>query len=337
MVIKINSAVKVVSIQVVEFLNHLEKDVDYCLARGNQTDFFGLGSDIDIVTRKKDITAVHKLIVQRQDWTILNIIKRQYVHSYFILSHQSLISFQIDFEFDFDWWSFVMLDANSILSRRFFCNDKRVYFACTNDANYMKLLRSVMWGGILNKKYEGIELDLSHKYSSNNDFLSALGTELDVQSTPPEKLIFSKDIKKLRLALIRVNLKKFGFSICLARFLGFLTSEVRILTSNNGLAVRIIGDVKYVREVRAGLIDKVSLLGSPFKTTTIIKHRLPLIERLKLQRDAVLMIYDFESPILDVLIECHSDGSLLVSRPSRKEILKLPVKNLWGWIIEEIN
>lgn len=337
MVIDINRAANDLSIQVVEFLHLLGKDVDYCVARGDQADLFRLGSDIDVVIRKKDVSAVHKLIVQWQDWTILNIIKRQYVHSYFILCHESLISFQIDFEFDFDWWSFVMLDANSILSRRLFCNDQGVYFACSNDANYMKLLRSIMWGGKLSKKYEDSELDLSDKYFSNNDFLNALDIELDAQSTPLKNLISSIHIKKLRLALIRVNLKKFGFFICLLRFFGFLTSEVRILVSKNGLAVRIFGDVNYANEVKAGLINKVSLLGSPFKKTILIKRRLPLIVRLKLQRDAALMVYDFDSPILDVLIDCQSDGSLLVSTPSRKEILKIPVKNLWSWIIEEIN
>ena len=323
--------------EIIEFLVKLEKYAPYCLARGEATSFFKAGSDIDILIKKKDIDVVHSNILRNESWVILNLIRRQYVYTYFILSKNSQITFQIDFEFDFDWWSFLMLDAADILNRRQLSHIYGIYVACEDDANFMKFFRSVMWGGVIKENY------IDHKFTLRSDshlghkFLKSLKPEFDIFfSNLQEGSTLKKQTKKLRWKLIFINIKQFGFLSTVVKFLKFLISEVRVLNSKNGFALWLSGDSQCVESVKSDLINKVLSSRSPFKGINIITRPLGLVERLKMQRDSVLMIYDFDSPHVDIKIKCYSEDCLTITKTQQQFEQAIIAKNLWSYIIYEI-
>lgn len=277
-------------IEIQKFLNTLNNEVNYCVARGLGTTIYEPGSDLDLIINRHDKHLFDIILTKYHNWQVVNKIERYYVVSYFLYSKKTKIFFQIDCEFNFDWWSFEILNTSTILARRKMCDITKIYFANDIHANTMKLYRTLFWGQRLKEKYRldlerAVELE---RIIIEKPLLSKSELKALLSNTNAECVASIASV--LRRSIITHNFKKFGFLKVITRVFAFLFSEIRILFKNNGIELEITNP-----NDSNGLINylqyKTNKFKSPFKNVMISSKSISLLKKLKQKRDATLTVH----------------------------------------------
>lgn len=231
-------------------LNH---NFELCLARGRLEKIYEKGSDVDLIVPRQDIKEIQSFLLnycKNNNLIIVNIVRRSYVHSYYILEKSSRVVFQIDFEFNFDWWSLIVIESQEILSRRVYMPHMKLYAASEADSNIMKMYRSLLWGGFLKKKYINnpeFYIDVEHLCKFTNIPIKSYHSN-------PIKYI-QKNIKTYPIIvkeyLRKKNIEKYGFFSVFIDFFNFLISEFLLFFDNNGLVISIeLNDAEYSDKIK---------------------------------------------------------------------------------------
>lgn len=266
----------------------------YCLARGNGQ-FFPIQSDTDIIIQRNDYNKFITLLISLQlelNFDIRNIIKRHYVYTHILYLKEFNVFVQIDTEFDFDWWSFRIINAKDILKRSQF--SKSIMYASDIDSSFMKFYRSLMWGGKLSKKYKNTKNLFDFEFIDKSTYLT---TPLGIK---PGKLRnhYSSNVvqrlKETRKSLILTNLINFGLFKTLYRLFTFMFFELRLLFSNNGTILCLNGNKEIIKEVIRNLNEYVKIYNAPYKEILFFKN-ISQLKKRKLLRDSYLLISDTSS------------------------------------------
>lgn len=270
-------------------LLRINNHIPYCLARG-KVKLSPLKSDTDIVIKRKDYKFFFNTINGLQDelhFVICNVIKRYYVYTHIIFLKGYNVFVQIDTEFDFDWWSFRIINAKDILNRSQV--NSSISYASDLDSSFMKFYRSLLWGGRVSKKCKNT-INLF-----DFDFVNKLTFLKTPENINPHELSsyyssnISDRLKKTRKKLILSNLKTFGFIKTFYRFCSFILIELKLLFSKNGVVLNIHGDDEIINELKNNLNEYVNIYNAPFKEIIYIDN-ISYLKKRKLLRDSYLLI-----------------------------------------------
>lgn len=322
---------KILKDEIEIFLNQVGENVAYCLARGQGTQLFEIGCDLDLVIARTDIGKFDLMIKKNEDWQIINTIKRYYVTSYFLFSKKTSVFFQIDCEFDFDWWGLEILNTATIIDARKYCRVTRIFYASDLHSNTMKLYRTLIWGQRLKEKYL-----ISLQLAAEKNLI--LCTKPLLSSSELNSLLFKADMKQirstarfLRRRIVIHNFKKLGFLKVMLRFLKFLYYELRVLRQDNGVELEII-NTPHAEGLISYLKSMVYQYKSPFKQVVLLSRPSTQLTKLKRRRDATLSIITYGS---ESTLKCHAyeDGSIkIVNSSTNLSKLFFNYEDLWCYL-----
>ena len=244
-----------------DFVNSLliriNNNLPYCLARG-KGQLYPIKSDIDIIIERKDYHKFLTLLTSLQvelNFDISNIIKRQYVYTHILYLKEFNVYVQIDTEFDFDWWSFRIINAKDILNRSQL--SESIIYASEIDSSFMKFYRSLLWGGGLSKKYKNAINLFGFEFIDKSTYLKTPSGVKPGELRNHYSSNVVQRLKKTRKSLILRNLINFGLVKTLYRLFTFIFFEFRLLFSNNGTTLFIHGDNEMIYEVRKNLNEYI--------------------------------------------------------------------------------
>lgn len=321
------------------FLSELDDVCAYCLARGQSSGVFRSGSDVDVIIEKKNANKVKELIEGRSDWSIINCIRRQYVHSYFVFSKQTNFYFQLDFEFDFDWWSMIILNSNAVLARRVYDIGSGVFFASPEDSSLMKVFRSLLWGGRIKEDCMkgGFSCNLDFIRENSSLKIDALNDESELSPSNLSRLV--PLVGSIKWGLWIENVRVRGFTTTILRLVAFMCTEFRLLLSKNGLVVFIEGDEFESKTVIERLAGRVEYFRSPFKSYKVVNNfdSLPLLNRLKMMRDTTLVISKKNGKKVDVCVSAFTSKGEIWIDATCKERFECPLESFWGKLVDEVS
>jgi hypothetical protein len=270
--------------------------VPYCLARG-KGQLYPMSSDTDIILERKDYQFFFTLLTTLQaelNFCISNIIKRYYVYTHILYLKEFNVYVQIDVEFDFDWWSFKIVNAKDILNRSQLSNS--IVYASDIDSSFMKFYRSLLWGVRLSAKYKNTTNLFDLDFINNSTYLKAPS---DVKVGELRNYYSSnvvRRVKKTRKSLVLTNLARFGLIKTLYRLFVFVSYEIRLLFSNNGAVLFIHGDDELINLVSHNLIKYITVYNAPFKAT-LSYDNISYLKKRKRLRDSYLLITETKSNV----------------------------------------
>lgn len=231
----------IVDFLIIRLLRELAKKHDYCLARGFHSPNV-LQSDLDLIIEKNEYRSFFQSILDlsgQLGFKVVNVIKRQYVYTHIIYIYKCNLFIQVDVEFDFDWWSFKIIESRKILTRAI--SQDGIKYASLEDASFMKFFRPLLWGKKLSDKYKEDSLFFTRDFITKE---STIALPNNVEISELIKFYSSSVNKKvldLRKQLIVHNFRKFNNIQVLTGFLSWMKSEIEILTKNNGIRVSLSG------------------------------------------------------------------------------------------------
>ena len=293
-----------------DFVNSLliriNNNLTYCIARG-RGQFYPIKSDTDIIVERKDYHKFLTLLTSLQvelNFDISNIIKRQYVCTHILYLKEFNVFVQIDTEFDFDWWSFRIINAKDILNRSQL--SESIIYASEIDSSFMKFYRSLLWWGGVSKKYKNAINLFDFEFIDKSTYLKTPSGVKPGELRNHYSSNVVQRLKKTRKSLILSNLISFGLAKTLYRFFTFIFFELRLLFSNNGTILFIHGDEEIMNEVRHNLNEYINIYNAPFKEILSFEN-ISYLKKRKLLRDSYLLISDTHS---------NSDFELLLKNNS---------------------
>lgn len=307
--------------------------VPFCLARGINN-IRPCNSDVDIIINRKKYKYFHEYLISLQielDFEITNIIKRQYVYSHILFLKKHHIFIQIDTEFDFDWWSFIIIESEDIIKRS--RKIESLSYASQSDKSFMNFFRSLLWGGFLKKIHE----------KSFNFFDSSYVSELTnlklpkLNATTSLNYFFqSKNVRKLKRTKFRLilnNVKIYGIIKTCIRFLMFLFFEIKLLNSKNGTVIYVYGDSDNFKLFMRNLNEYIFYYNAPFKSLAFCNN-ISIFKKRKLIRDSYLLISESKT---NAEFEINIDDEVFCFKKNNKIIYSSDYYNINNLIFKMYN
>lgn len=291
-------------------LSKIAFEMIFCLARGNNK-LSPTHSDIDIVIEKKNYNKFLTLLTRLQttlDFEISNVIKRHYVYTHILYLRKYKIFIQLDTEFDFDWWSLVIIDSISILNRSY--QFEGLFYASKEDESFMKFYRSLLWGSRLTK-YKNSHLLFDQKFVDESTYIQLPQNVGNDQLRNFYKKNTQQKIKTTLIKLFIKNIKVYGLFKIFCRFINFIYYELNLICSKNG------STVYFCPKTDSTLIkDKISHYikyhNAPYKGIDVVNN-ISFFKKRKLLRDSHLLISKIKKNV-DFEIYFENDSYILKNK-----------------------
>ena len=245
-----------------------EEGISYCILR-NYEGFpeHNIGTDIDVLIDRHDFKQVERIIkkfVIENNFKLLPLIKRSYVHSYrlFKINNSNLLKIVLDFHPDEQAFGFIYLTSEELLSRR--RRFKSFYVPDPIDEAIISWFSSYLAGGFIKKKYEGkiIETFKKERVEFIKRLSKLVGREISLELA---RLIEQEDLnstlqmrKRVFKHIIINSFKKYFWRQIRSSF-NFLCSELRLMLKPPGFVIAFIGpDGSGKSTIAAKVIDGIN-------------------------------------------------------------------------------